>query len=417
MSHEVIYPLGLRIAGRKVVVVGGGAVGTRRVIGLLQAKAQVTVISPEVSAELKTLADSGQVTWLARGFEPGDLAEAWLVHTATGFAEVDQQVTSEADQLRILCVNAAAADKSTAWVPAVTRKDSATVASFGGGDPRRAMALRDAIAGMLENGDLPLQRHRPMAQTLHEPQSPGTVALVGGGPAHPGLITARGLDLLNHADVVVTDRLGPTVLLDDLSPSTLVINVGKMPEHHPIPQDEINRILVEQAKLGKRVVRLKGGDPFVLGRGSEEQAYCRENGVEVEVVPGVTSAISVPAAAGIPVTHRGLATGFSVLTGHEQIEQVPGGRDHTVVLLMGVNTLAQSAAVLASTERGLDCPVAVIEDGFLPTQRVTISTLEKIGQLAQELEIKAPAVTVVGDVVLLSPFAAQSDSGKIDLEK
>ena len=414
---EVIYPLGLRLDGRKVVIVGGGAVGTRRVKGLLQAGAKVTVISPEVSAELKDLSLSGQLEWLERGFEPGDLKDAWLVHTATGSAAVDQQVTDEAEALRILCVNAAEAEKSTAWVPATVRKAGATVASFGGGDPRRAMALRDAIGALFEASELPLEHHRQSSSPNSiTSQEPGTVALVGGGPSHPGLITALGVELLKAADVVVTDRLGPTDLLDTLPSSTLVINVGKMPDHHPVPQDEINRILVQHAKAGKRVVRLKGGDPYVLGRGGEELAFCEEQGVRVLVVPGVTSAISVPAAAGIPVTHRGLATGFSVLTGHQELDAIPGSSDHTVVILMGVNTLAANAEALAKT-RGLDCPIAVIEDGWLPTQRVTVGTLETIAALAEELGVKAPAVIVAGDVVLLSPFARDLAAGRINLEK
>ncbi len=146
---------------------------------------------------------------------------------------------------------------------------------------------------------------------------------MGGGPGDTGLITVRGRRLLGQADVVVADRLGPRELLNELAPDVRVIEVGKTPGHHPVPQAEINRILVEEALKGHRVVRLKGGDPYVLGRGGEEAEYCRQHGVEVEVVSGVTSAISVPAAAGIPVTHRGLAKGFSVVTGHEELSEVP----------------------------------------------------------------------------------------------
>ncbi|MDF9279503.1 uroporphyrinogen-III C-methyltransferase, partial [Arthrobacter sp. EH-1B-1] len=235
----------------------------------------------------------------------------------------------------------------------------------------------------------------------------GTVALVGGGPADAGLITTRGRRLLAMADVVVADRLGPRSLLTGLSADVQVIEVGKLPGHHPVPQDEINRILVEQALLGNRVVRLKGGDPYVLGRGGEEEAYCRDHGVPVEVVPGVTSAISVPAAAGIPVTHRGVAKGFSVITGHEDIRQqtglIPPGSDHTLILLMGVALLRSSAASLITGGRKASTPVAIIENGWMESQRVTTGTLETIADLAELRDVKSPAVIVVGNVVALSP--------------
>ena len=413
-----IYPLGLRIAGKLTLVVGGGAVGTRRVLGLLQAEATVRLVSPVAIAELATLAQTGQIEWLRRDFEPGDTEGAWLVHTATGVTEVDALVSAECEASRILCVNAATAAASTAWVPAVTRHDGLTVASFGGGDPRRSMALRDAIGELLQSGALAAERSREAGYADAKPaQEVGTVALVGGGPGDPGLITARGLQLLKQADVVVTDRLGPTSLLDDLAPSALVINVGKMPDHHPIPQDEINQILVDQAKAGKKVVRLKGGDPYVLGRGGEELKFCAQHGIPVEVVSGVTSAISVPAAVGIPVTHRGVATGFTVVTGHEAIAPIPGGRDHTVVILMGVSALADSAKALAEGSRGAQCPVAIIEDGFGPNQRVTFGTLETIASLAVQKAVKSPAIIVVGDVVLQSEFAPAQLVGEISFSK
>jgi len=153
------------------------------------------------------------------------------------------------------------------------------------------------------------------------------------------------------------------------------------------------------------VVRLKGGDPYVLGRGGEEAEFCRQNGVEVEVVSGVTSAISVPAAAGIPVTHRGLAKGFSVVTGHEELSEVPARPDHTVVLLMGVAQLRDSAAALAGSGLPLDTPVGIVENGYLPEQRVTIGTLGTIADQAEAVGVANPAVIVIGDVVRVSPFA------------
>ena len=230
----------------------------------------------------------------------------------------------------------------------------------------------------------------------------GSVALVGGGPGHPDLITVRGRQLLTAADVVVADRLGPRALLDDLGPDVEVIDVGKRPHHHPVPQWQINELLVERARGGKRVVRLKGGDPFVFGRGSEEAEFCRAAGIPVEVVPGVTSAIAVPSIAGIPVTHRGVAAGFTVLSAHTDIDQVPGGPEHTVILLMGVSGLAATTATLAAGRRGADCPVAIVEDGYGEGQRITIGTLGTIAAEAALRGVQSPAVIVVGDVVRLA---------------
>jgi uroporphyrin-III C-methyltransferase/precorrin-2 dehydrogenase/sirohydrochlorin ferrochelatase len=315
-----------------------------------------------------------------------------LVHTATGVVEVDAAVTAEADAQRTLVVNAAEAEKSSAWVPSVGRFDGLTVATFGGGDPRRGIALRDSISSKLLDGTLPIDAVRGAS-------TEGRVALVGGGPGADDLVTVRGQRLLNEADVVVTDRLGPRHLLSWLRPEVEIIDVGKSPNNHPVPQEEINQILVDQAKLGKKVVRLKGGDPYVLGRGGEELDFCIANGVQVEVVPGITSAISVPALAGIPVTHRGVATSFTVTTGHVPVGEISGGRDHTVVILMGVATLAETAANLAAGVRGPECPIAVIEDGYGSDQRITRSTLGDIAKVAEQVGIKSPAVIVIGDVV------------------
>jgi uroporphyrin-III C-methyltransferase len=238
----------------------------------------------------------------------------------------------------------------------------------------------------------------------------GTVWLVGAGPGDAGLLTLRGLRALESADVIVADRLGARGVLDGLTADGVhldaeVIDVGKLPGHHAVPQDAINALLVREAQSGRTVVRLKGGDPYVFGRGGEELFACQEAGIDVRVVPGVTSAVSVPALAGIPLTHRGVATSFTVATAHDQIASLGGGRDHTVVLLMGVGTLAHSAVVLARGERGADCPVAIVEDGFGARQRVTVGTLATIAAQAAERGVRSPAVVVVGDVVRLSPYA------------
>lgn len=401
MAIQDIYPTALRLLGRPVLVVGGGPVAARRAKGLLDAGARVTVVAPVASSALRELADAGLITWEQRPYLPSDVDGVWFVQTATGDSAVDSQVSKDAEAQRIWCVNASDHEASAAWTPAVAVVDDVKIAINAGGDPRRAMALRDAVATALETGDLPLRRRRAPKDTA----AAGSVALVGGGPGDTGLITVRGRRLLGQADVVVADRLGPRELLNELAPDVRVIEVGKTPGHHPVPQTEINRILVDEALKGNRVVRLKGGDPYVLGRGGEEAEHCRQHGVEVEVVSGVTSAISVPAAAGIPVTHRGLAKGFSVVTGHEELSEVPARPDHTIVLLMGVAALRDSAAALAGAGLPQDTPVGIVENGYLPNQRVTIGTLGSIADQAEAAGVANPAVIVIGDVVRVSPFA------------
>jgi len=238
----------------------------------------------------------------------------------------------------------------------------------------------------------------------------GSVTLVGAGPGDAGLLTVRGLRALQEADSIVADRLGARAVLAQLADDGVridaeIIDVGKLPGHHPVPQDGINELLVSLARQGRRVVRLKGGDPFVFGRGREEQLFCEAAGVPVEVIPGVTSAVAVPGLAGIPLTQRGVAETFTVASAHDQIETLGGGRDHTVVLLMGVNTLGHSAHVLAAGTRGEACPVAIIEDGFGARQRVTVGTLGTIAHLAATRQVRSPAVVVIGDVVALSPHS------------
>ncbi len=410
MTSET-YPLGLRVAGRLVVVVGGGPVALRRVRGLLDAGARVRLVAPDLVAGLDELVRAGVVEHRARAYAPGDLDGAWLAHTATGDPEADEAVATDAEVARVFCVTAGDARRATAWVPAVARTPvepggehgEVTVAVTAGRDPRRAQRVRDAVAAALESGDLPLRRVRPREPAPVGERRVGRVALVGGGPGDPGLVTTRGRRLLARADVVVVDRLAPRALLDDLADDVEVIDVGKTSGNHPVPQERISALLVEHALAGRDVVRLKGGDPYVFGRGGEELEACRAHGVEVEVVPGVTSAVSVPAAVGIPVTHRGVARGFTVLTGHDDVGQVPAGPDHTLVLLMGVTRLAATAAVLVSAGRAPSTPAAVVEDGYGPRQRVTVGTLADIAERAATAGVRAPAVTVVGDVVTLSP--------------
>lgn len=239
----------------------------------------------------------------------------------------------------------------------------------------------------------------------------GTVYLVGAGPGDPGLITVKGLALLRRADVVIHDRLIPHELLREVRPNAEVIDAGKAQHDHRIPQPQINALLVEKAQAGKMVVRLKGGDPFVFGRGGEEALFCHSAGVPFEVVPGVSSAVAAPAYAGIPVTHRDVASAFTVVTGHENPDKPASAVDYpavaaaaragTLVLLMGVTYLTQIVDELLKA--GLDGakPAACIEAGTLPAQRVIVGTLATIVALAQAANVQSPALFVIGEVVNL----------------
>jgi uroporphyrin-III C-methyltransferase/precorrin-2 dehydrogenase/sirohydrochlorin ferrochelatase len=394
-------PVVLDLTGRLVVAVGGGPVSARRVRAFLDEGAVVRVVAPWLCEDLRELAVAGRVDWVARDYAgSSDLDGAWFAHTATGEPSVDREVAADAEALRIWCVDATDAAGTTASVAAradVTTPDGrVTVAAYAAGDPGLAVTVRDGVERALASGTLDLRRTRTHGRR-------GWVALVGGGPGTDGLLTTRGHELLASADVVVVDRLAPRAVVDRLPASVRVIDVGKTPGHHPVPQSRINDLLVEEARRGLGVVRLKGGDPYVLGRGGEERDACEAHGIRVEVVPGVTSAVSVPAAAGIPVTHRGVARGFTVVTGHDDIPVLPTGGDHTLVLLMGVTQLARTTELLVRHGRAADCPVAVVERGFAPDQRTTVGTVGTIAELARERGVQAPAVVVVGDVVRLGP--------------
>ncbi|GLV53070.1 uroporphyrinogen-III C-methyltransferase [Thermobispora bispora] len=392
------YLLGLRLEGRRVLVVGGGRVAQRRVPALLDAGARVTIVSPSVTPALDDLIAAGRVEWVRRPYQVGDCDGAWLVHACTDRREVNAAVAAEAEAKRIWCVRADDREASAAWTPATGRVGEVSVAVTAGGDPRRAAGIRDVVVGALRDGTIDARRHRA---------KPVGVALVGGGPGDPGLITVRGRQLLAQADVVIADRLAPRALLDELAPDVELIDAAKVPYGRALPQEKINELLVDRARKGKFVVRLKGGDPFVFGRGAEELLACARAGIPVTVVPGVTSAVAVPAAAGVPVTHRGLAQDFHVISVH-----VPPGDPRstvdwaglarskgTLILLMGVERISQVADTLRQYGRSPDTPVMVVQDGTLPTQRSVRATLSTVAERVAAVGIRPPAVVIVGDVV------------------
>jgi uroporphyrin-III C-methyltransferase/precorrin-2 dehydrogenase/sirohydrochlorin ferrochelatase len=431
------YLLGLRLAGRRVVVVGGGAVATRRIPALLDAGADIVLVSPSVTTSLEDLAAAGRIRWEPRRYSDGDCAGAWLVCACTDDPAVNAAVAAEAERQRIWSVRADDAQASAAWTPASGRADDIPVGDAqasnappsdarasnappsgtqaggargdrirGGsvqvgvlsGDPRRSAAIRDAIIAGLRTGQLSARHGRGRR---------AGVAIIGGGPGDPGLITVRGRQLLAEADVVLTDRLAPRSLLDELPADVEVIDVSKIPYGRAMPQEEINATLIDRARAGRFVARLKGGDPFVFGRGGEEVLACLRAGIAVTVVPGVTSAVGVPASAWVPVTHRGVAQEFHVVSVH-----VPPGDDRstvdwemlagspgTLVLMMAVQRIGAVTAELLRHGRRPDTPVSVIADGTMPTQRTINSTLEQVEGMVTREGIRPPAIIVVGDVV------------------
>ncbi|HLT85567.1 MAG TPA: uroporphyrinogen-III C-methyltransferase [Phototrophicaceae bacterium] len=392
------YLLGLRLSGRRVLVVGGGRVAQRRVPALLEAGAEVSIVSPSVTPALDDLIAAGRVTWHARPYEVGDCDGAWLVQACTDDRSVNTAVAAEAEAKRIWCVRADDRDASAAWTPASGRVDEISVAITAGGDPRRAAGIRDAVVGALRDGTVDARRNR---------SKPVGVALVGGGPGDPGLITVRGRQLLAQADVVVADRLAPRALLDELAPDVELIDAAKVPYGRSLPQEEINRLLVDRAREGKFVVRLKGGDPFVFGRGGEEMIACARAGIPVTVVPGITSAVAVPAAAGVPVTHRGVSQEFHVVSVHVPPDDPRSTVDWTalarstgtLVLMMAVERLSAIAETLIREGRPPETPVMVVQDGTLPTQRAVAASLSTVADRVSAAGIRPPAIIVVGDVV------------------
>ncbi len=407
-----LYPLTLRLAGRRVAVIGGGAVAARRLPKLLAAGARVVVVDPSPSAAVVDLvSDAGADAELVRRkYAPGDLAGVWLIHACTSDPVAQRAIAADADAAGIWCVRADARDLTAAVTPATGRVEAVTVA-ITSGDPRRSAGLRDAVVDGLRDGTF-AAAGRQNADSSSNPSTPdparqGRVALVGGGPGDPDLITVRGMQAIRDADVIVADRLGPRTLLDDVADDVEIIDVGKSPRGPAAKQEDIIALLIARAKAGAMVVRLKGGDPFIFGRGGEELLGCAEAGVECSVVPGISSAIAAPELAGIPITHRGMAQEFVVASGH-----LPPGHpgstvdwrrlgetSATVVLLMAVQTLPLIADALLAAGREPSTPVACIQQGGTPAQRLLISRLDIVAKDAAEFELAAPSVIVIGEVV------------------
>jgi uroporphyrin-III C-methyltransferase/precorrin-2 dehydrogenase/sirohydrochlorin ferrochelatase len=400
---ENAYLVGLRLAGRKVVVVGGGTVAQRRVPVLIAGGADVHVVARAATPAVEALAEQTPgITLNLRDYRDGDLDGAWYAIAATDDPAVNAAVVAEAETRHIFCVRADAGREGTAVTPASFDYEGLLVGVLASGEHRRSAAVRSAIREAFQQGRIAPD----IVATTASDVMPGGVALVGGGPGDPELITVRGRRLLAHADVVVADRLAPPELLAELSPHVEVIDAAKIPYGRAMAQEAINAVLIERARAGQFVVRLKGGDPFVFARGYEEVLACVEAGIPVTVVPGVTSAIAVPAMAGVPVTHRAINHEFAVVSGHlspqdpeslvnwDALARLSG----TLVLLMAVERIELFADVLLKGGRPAQTPVMVVQHGTTSAERILRATLADVPERIRAEGIRPPAIIVIGPV-------------------
>ncbi|MGI9126165.1 MAG: uroporphyrinogen-III C-methyltransferase [Mycobacterium sp.] len=400
---ENAYLVGLRLAGKKVVVIGGGTVAARRVPVLIGHGADVHVVARVATPAVEVLAEQKPgITLKVRDYRDGDLEGAWYAIAATDDPAVNAAIVAEAERRHIFCVRADAGREGTAVTPASFDYEGLLVGVLASGEHRRSAAVRSAIRDAFQQGRIAPE----VVATTASDVLPGGVALVGGGPGDPELITVRGRRLLAHADVVVADRLAPPQLLAELPPHVEVIDAAKIPYGRAMAQEAINDVLISRARAGQFVVRLKGGDPFVFARGYEEVLACAEAGIPVTVVPGVTSAIAVPAMAGVPVTHRAVNHEFVVVSGHlspdhpeslvnwEALAALTG----TLVLLMAVERIELFADVLLNGGRPAQTPVLVVQHGTTSAERILRATLADVPERIRAEGIRPPAIIVIGPV-------------------
>lgn len=400
---ENAYLVGLRLVGKKVVVIGGGTVAQRRVPVLISHGADVHVVARAATPAVEALAEQQPgITLSLRDYRDGDLDGAWYAIAATDDPQVNSDVVAEAERRRIFCVRADAGREGTAVTPASFDYEGLMVGVLAGGEHRRSAAVRSAIREAFAQGRIEPDLVAATASDV----VPGTVALVGGGPGDPELITVRGRRLLASADVVVADRLAPPELLAELSPDVEIIDAAKIPYGRAMAQEAINEVLIARARAGQFVVRLKGGDPFVFARGYEEVLACTAAGIPVTVVPGVSSAIAVPAMVGVPVTQRAVNHEFVVVSGHlspqdpeslvnwNALAQLTG----TLVLMMAVERIELFADVLRKGGRPAQTPVLVVQQGTRAGERVLRATLADVAEQIREQGIRPPAIIVIGPV-------------------
>ena len=454
-------PIFCRLDNKPVLLVGGGEVAQRKARLLLDAGAQLTVVAPELDPELAELAANGSIEWLAGEFAPQQLVGKWLVVAATDRREVNALVYQSANQARIFANVVDDPKRSSFIMPSIIDRSPLMVAiSSGGKAPVLARLLREkleallpqhlgavaAFAGSLRDrvktrfatmgerrrfwerllgadrlgqalarGDHASANQLADSLFADESQTAGEVVLVGAGPGDPGLLTLHALRQMQQADVVVYDRLVSDEVMALVRRDAKRIFVGKQAGNHCVPQEGINQLLLEEAKKGQRVVRLKGGDPFIFGRGGEELETLVGSGIGFQVVPGITAASGCAAYAGIPLTHRDHAQSVRFVTAHgkggaQDLDWPLLAKDRqTLVFYMGLSSCATIREQLLAHGKGGDTPVALIERGTQPSQRVIRGTLDQLPELA--VGVESPALIMVGSVVTLADSLAWFGQG------
>jgi len=451
-----LYPLFADLAGLPVLVVGGGNVAERKARTLLDSGARVRVGAPQINIALAQWVVEGRIEHLEGEFQPAWLDAVWLVIAATDDRAMNAEVAARAGERRIFANVVDDPLLSRFQVPAVIDRAPLTVAiSTAGAAPVLARRLREKLEAELDHALGPLvalaQRHRPfiarclpdlptrrkfydwlydgpvmalmrnaqpeqaeqtLLEALRQPQqthpSVGSVVLVGAGPGAPGLLTLRALRALNQADVILHDQLVSSEILALARRDADLVDVGKRGGGKHTPQEHVHHLLLEHAQAGRRVVRLKGGDPFVFGRGGEEMEFLRQHGIACEVVPGITAAIACAGYAGIALTHREHAQSVRLLTAHgkgslDTMDWPALARDRqTLAIYMAVAQLETLTANLLAHGRAADTPFALIENGTRPQQRVLRGSLQQLPALARQHAISAPALLIIGTVAAMA---------------
>ena len=448
-------PIFYQLKDRSCIVVGAGGIAARKADLLNQSGARVTVISPELGDEMAMFHQQGKIDWLERDYQLGDLADAWLVIASTNNSAVNESVAAEAESLKIPCNVVDSGDIGSFIMPSIINRDPVQIAvSTGGASPVLARLIRTNLESCTPSayGKLaklvekyrsavkktftkveerrifwesilegPVSEHvfagrnddaRQLLEKLIDEANPnpsysGEVFLVGAGPGDPDLLTFRALRLMQKADVIVYDRLVSEPIMDLVRRDAERIYAGKERSNHAIPQENINQLLVRLAKEGKRVLRLKGGDNFIFGRGGEEISELIDEGIPFQVVPGITAASGCTTYAGIPLTHRDYAQACIFVTGHlkdgssDLNWDMLSHANQTVVFYMGLVNVESICEALKQHGRDASTPAALIEKGTTPDQRVFIGDLNTLPGLVHQNNVKAPTLIVVGEVVEL----------------
>ncbi len=448
-------PIFYEIKDKPCIVVGAGGIAARKADLLFKAGAKVTVISPILGQEMTRFKEQSKILWVKRTYSEGDLADAVLVIAATSDKKVNEQVSAEASALKIPCNVVDNQDLCSFIMPSIINRDPVQIAvSTGGTSPVLARLIRTnlesctpsaygKLASLVDNyrNDVkstfpkveerrkfwesilegPVAEHvfagrndearnlleKLISEASSDPSYRGEVFLVGAGPGDPDLLTFRALRLMQKADVIVYDRLVSEPIMDLVRRDAERIYAGKERSNHAIPQENINQLLVRLAKEGKRVLRLKGGDNFIFGRGGEEISELIDEDIPFQVVPGITAASGCTTYAGIPLTHRDYAQACIFVTGHlkdgssDLNWDMLSHKNQTVVFYMGLNNVQAICDSLKQHGRDVKTPAALIEKGTTPDQRVFIGNLDTLPDLVHKNNVKAPTLIVVGEVVEL----------------